>query len=389
MTTILLTALEASGDSLGAGLMRELRHRLGPDVRFVGVGGAEMAAEGLLSAFEISELAVIGFVEGLLAFRRADVRAREVAALAVRERPDIAVLIDSWGFSYLAAKRLRGALPDLPLIKYVAPQVWATRPGRAKTLSGLFDHLISILAFEAPLFEREGVAVTVVGHPALAKDFENVSRPRLQQRIEAEPDDPILLVLPGSRASEVARLMDPFEDAVRRLKVSWPRLHVVVPVATTVAEAVRVKVAGWPLRVHVIEDEEGKRDAMAAATVGLACSGTVTTELAMAGCPMVVAYRVAPLTAAIARMIILTRYATLFNIAAGRAVAPEFIQDDCTGSNLARAVADRLADPAMRARQVADQFDALDRMGMGGAEPSGPAAEAVIKVLAERARPAS
>ena len=389
MTVVLLTAVEASGDALGAGLMRELRHRLGSDVRFVGVGGSEMAAEGLVSAFDISDLSIMGFVEGLLAAPRAAARARQVADLAVRERPDIAVLIDSWGFSYLTAKRLRAALPDLPLVKYVAPQVWATRPGRAKVLARTFDHLISILAFDAPLFEREGVSVTVVGHPALAMDFSHASRPRLRERIDAEPDDAILLVLPGSRPSEVRRLMAPFEDAVHRLKATRPKLHVVVPVAASVADAVKAQVSAWPFRVHVLEDEEGKQDAMAGATVALACSGTVTTELAMAGCPMVVAYRVAPLTAVIARMIILTKWVTLFNIAAGKAIAPEFIQEDCTGPKLAQALAARLDDPSLRARQTAEQFAALDLLGRGGPAPSGPAAEAVVKVLAERGRPAS
>jgi lipid-A-disaccharide synthase len=386
---ILLTAVEASGDALGAGLMRELRRRLGPDVRFIGVGGAAMAAEGLVSAFDVAELSIMGFVEGLLAARRADRRAAQVAALAERERPDVAVLIDSWGFSYLLAKRLRRALPTLPLVKYVAPQVWATRPGRARTLARTFDRLISILAFDAPYFEREGVPVTVVSHPALAMDFSGADPQRLRAHIGAGAEDPILLVLPGSRPSEIARLMAPFEDAIHRLKAERPALHVVVPVAGSVAEAVKAKVSAWPFRAHVVEDEQGKLDAMAGATVALACSGTVTTELAMAGCPMVVAYRVAPLTAVIARMIILTRYVTLFNIAAGKAVAPEFIQEDCTGPKLAAALAARLDDPQARARQVAEQFAALDKLGRGGPEPSIGAAEAVIEVLAERARPAS
>lgn len=387
--TVLLTAVEASGDALGAGLMRELRARLGPDTHFIGVGGAQMAAEGLVSAFDIADLSIMGFVEGLLAAPRAAARARQLADLAVRERPDIAVLIDSWGFSYLTARRLRAALPDLPLVKYVAPQVWATRPGRAKALARTFDHLISILAFDAPLFEREGVAVTVVGHPALAMDFSHASAPRLRERIDAEPDDPILLVLPGSRPGEVARLMAPFEDAIHRLKSDHPRLHIVVPVAASVAATVKARVAAWPFRAHVVEDEEGKLDAMVGSTVALACSGTVTTELAMAGCPMIVAYRVAPLTAVIARMIILTKWVTLFNIAAGKAIAPEFIQQDCTGPKLAAALAERLDDPAMRARQTAEQLAALDILGRGGPAPSGPAAEAVLRVLAERSRPAS
>lgn len=379
---VLLTAVEASGDSLGAGLMRALRARLGPEVRFIGCGGAEMAAEGLQSAFDVSELAVMGFVEGLMAARRADARAAQIAALAQRELPDIAVLIDSWGFSYLVARRLRRTLPGLKLVKYVAPQVWATRPGRARVLARSFDHLISILDFDAPYFEREGITVTRAGHPALARDLSAASPERLRARIEAPADHPILLVLPGSRPGEIARLMDPFEDAIHRLKADRHELEVVVPVAGSVAAMVTSRVASWPFRAHLIEDEQGKADAMAAATAALACSGTVTTELAMAGCPMVVAYRVAPLTAVIARMIIRTRWVTLFNIAAGRAIAPEFIQEDCTGPKLAAALAPLLDDPVRRDRQRDEQFEALDRLGRGGPDPSESAAEAVISLLA-------
>lgn len=379
---ILLTAVEASGDALGAGLMRALRARLGPDIRFIGCGGAEMAAEGLQSAFDTSELAIMGFVEGLMAARRADARAAQVVALAQRERPDIAVLIDSWGFSYLTAKRLRRALPALTLVKYVAPQVWATRPGRARVLARTFDHLISILDFDAPFFEREGIAVTKAGHPALARARNGADPARLRARIGA-PEAPILLVLPGSRPGEIRRLMDPFEDAVRRLKAERHELEVVVPVAASVSALVSSRIASWPFRAHLIEDERGKADAMAAATLALACSGTVTTELAAAGCPMVVAYRVAPLTAMIARMIIQTRWITLFNIAAGREIAPELIQEDCTGPKLAAALAERLDDAQLRARQVADQFAALDLLGRGGPDPSEAAADAVVGLLAK------
>jgi lipid-A-disaccharide synthase len=381
----MLVAAEASGDDRGAGLARALRGRLGEGVRFVGVGGAQMAAEGVQSPFDIAELSILGLAEGLLAYGRVVRRADETAALAVRERPDVAVLIDSWGFTLRVAQRLRRQMPNLPLVKYVGPQVWATRPGRARTLAATVDHLLSIHAFDAPWFEAQGLPVTFVGNSALMVDFSGAQPARLRQEIGAAADDPILIVLPGSRPGEIERMLPPFEEAVRQLKETRPNLHVVIPAAPTVAGMVKARVAGWSHRAHVIEGDEGKLDAMKAATVAMACSGTVTTELALAGVPMVIGYRLGPVSAWIVRRFLLrTKWVTLFNVAAQDFVAPELIQEACNGETLAREIAARLDDPDMRRRQVAAQYAALDKMGRGGPDPSEAAADAVLKVVAER-----
>ena len=382
--TVMLVAAEASGDDRGAGLARALKARLGDGVRFVGVGGERMAAEGVQSPFDIADISILGLVEGLLAYPRIVKRVGETVALAAREKPDVAVLIDSWGFTLRVAQGLRRLDPKLPLIKYVGPQVWATRPGRAKTLAATVDHLLSIHAFDAPWFEAQGLPVTFVGNSALSLDFSTARPDRLREQIGAGPLDPILLVLPGSRPGEIERVLPPFEDAVRRLKAERPALHVVIAAAPTVSAMVKARVAGWPHRAHVIEGDEGKLDAMKAATVALACSGTVTTELALAGAPMVVGYRLGRLTYAILRRLIRTPYITLFNIAAKAFVAPELVQADCTGAKLAQAVAQRLDNPDLRRRQVAAQYAALDTMGRGGPDPSEAAAEAVLKLLVER-----
>ncbi|WP_293681550.1 lipid-A-disaccharide synthase, partial [uncultured Phenylobacterium sp.] len=326
----MLVAAEASGDDRGAGLARALKRRLGDGVRFVGVGGERMAAEGVNSPFGIADLSIFGLLEGLLAYRKVIRRADEVAALAARERPDVAVLIDSWGFTLRVAHRLRKQ--GIPVVKYVAPQVWASRPGRARTTARAYDLLLTIHAFDAPAFEKEGLAVRFVGNSTLAIDFATADPARLRAEIGAGPKTPVLLVAPGSRPSEIARVLPAFEDAVRRLKVERPELRVVLPVARTVAELVKSRVAGWPHSVHVVEGEAAKKDAMRAATVALACSGTVTTELALAGCPVVVGYRLGPFTHALLKRLIRTRWITLFNIAAQDFVAPELIQDDCNGA---------------------------------------------------------
>jgi len=382
--TVMLVAAEASGDDRGAALARALKRRLGDGVRFVGVGGQRMAAEGVQSPFDIAEISILGLLEGLMAYPKIMRRVKDTVALAARETPDIAILIDSWGFTLRVAHGLRRLDPELPLVKYVGPQVWATRPGRAKTLAAAVDHLLAIHAFDAPWFEAEGLPVTFVGNSALSLDFSRADPARLRTRIGAGPDDPILIVLPGSRPGEIQRILPTFEDAVMRLKASRPELHVVVPAAPTVAETVKARVAGWRHRAHVIEGDVGKLDAMKAATMALACSGTVTTELALAGAPMVVGYRLGPVTHALLKRLIRTKYITLFNIAAQAFVAPELVQDDCTGPALAREVARRLDDPGLRHAQIEAQYAALDKMGRGGPDPSEAAAEAILKLLAAR-----
>lgn len=377
---VMLVAAESSGDGLGAGLARALKARLGDGVRFVGVGGPRMAAEGLDSPFDIAELSILGWIEGLMAYGRVKRRVADTVALAVRERPDVAVLIDSWGFTIRVAKALRTALPDLKLVKYVGPQVWASRPGRARTLAGAVDHLLTLHAFDPPWFEKAGLPTTFVGNPSLAIDFSQADGGRFRAEHGLGADQPLLLVLPGSRPAEIERMTPVFEDTVRRLKAERPDLAVAVVVADTVADSVRGRVAGWPFRVTRVEGEAAKKDAMKAATVALATSGTVSTELALAGVPMVIAYRLGDLSYALMKPMISAEHITLFNIAAGERIAPEFVQGEARADRLAAAVAERLDDPALRAEQVRRQFDALDRMGRGQADPSAAAAEAVLKV---------
>jgi len=310
---------------------------------------------------------------------------RETAALAAREKPDIAVLIDSWGFTLRVAHALRRLDPRLPLVKYVGPQVWASRPGRARTLARSVDHLLSIHGFDAPWFEREGLAVTTVGNPTLIRDFSAADPARLRAHIGVGPDDQILLVLPGSRPAEIRHVFPPFEEAVRALKAGRPGLRIVIPVAATVAAEVKERVAAWPFEAHIIEDAALKDDAFVAATAALACSGTVTTELALAGCPMVVGYRLGPVSYRLVMLVFKSPWVTMFNIAAQREVAPELLQADCTGSKLAAAVAARLDDEALRRAQVEAQFEAVRKLGRPEVDPAELAAEAVLKILAETA----
>jgi lipid-A-disaccharide synthase len=380
---IMLVAAEASGDALGAGLAKALKTRLGDDLTLVGIGGPRMAAEGITSPFDIADLSIHGWLEGLKAYGLVKQRVADTTELATRERPDAVVLIDSWGFTIRVAEALRALMPDVPLIKYVGPQVWASRPGRAKTLAAAVDHLLALYAFDAPWFEREGLPTTVVGSQALHVDMSGADADAFRAARGIAPDAPLLLVLPGSRPSEI-RLMTPvYAETVARLKASMPALQVAVVVAGTVAASVRAQVADWPVEAHLVEEDD-KYAAMKAATVALATSGTVSTELALAGAPMIIAYRFQPLSYAIMRPFFTGKYATLFNHAADEEIAPEYIQKDATPEKLVPAVKRLLANPAAREDQSRRQTAALDLMGREGRDPSEIAAEAVLGVIARR-----
>ncbi|WP_287105864.1 lipid-A-disaccharide synthase [Brevundimonas sp.] len=381
---IMLVAAEASGDALGAGLARALRARLGQGVSFVGIGGPRMAAEGVVSPFDIAELSILGWIEGLRAYRTVRRRVAETAALAAREQPDAVVLIDSWGFTIRVAEAIRAARPDVPLIKYVGPQVWASRPGRARTLARAVDHLLALYSFDAPWFEREGLPTTVVGSSALHVDMGGADGAAFRARRGVTPDAKLLLILPGSRPAEIARMTPVYEATVKRLKTQDPGLEVAVVAAGTVSKDVVGRVSAWPFRVHVVDEAE-KYDAMRAATAALATSGTVSTELALAGAPMVIAYKIGGVSYQLMKRLVTAEHITLFNIAAGERIAPEFIQGEASAEKLAAAVGRLLNDPEAAADQARRQTAALDLMGRGGPDPSTLAAEAVLRVIEAKA----
>lgn len=383
MTTkrIMVVAAEASGDALGAGLIAELRKQA-PEagLAFFGVGGARMAEQGVVSPFDISELSILGLLEAVKAYGRVMKRVRETVAYAQRQRPDVVILVDSWGFTLRVANAIRKVMPQVRLIKYVGPQVWAARPGRARTLAQSVDLLLALHPMDPPFFEAAGLKTVVVGNPALNIDFSDADPLAFRKRIDLG-DDPLLLVLLGSRPSEIKRLSPLFAETIARLGAAHPNLRLVMPAADTVRDLVERRMAEWPVKPLLVHGEADKHSAMKAATLALACSGTVSTELALAGCPMVIAYRVEPLTYWIYRRISTLKHVTMFNIMADKRIAPEFIQDDATVDNLVKALDERLGDKALRDNQVAEQFAALDSMGRGQCPPAEKAAAAVLAFL--------
>lgn len=382
---VFLVAGEPSGDALGARLMAALKARTGGAVRFAGVGGEAMAAEGLQSLFPMAELSVMGLAEVLPRLPGLARRLGETARAARRLEPAAVVTIDAPDFCFRLARRLKGA--GFPLIHYVAPSVWAWRPGRARAIARFLDGLLALLPFEPPYFEREGLACTFVGHPVVECGADKGDGAAFRARYGLGADTPLLCVLPGSRRSETARLLPIFAATVGRLRRRHPDLAVVVPVIGDIAETVAGAVTAWPVPVLVVRDKSEKYDAFAAATAALAASGTVALELALAGAPTVIAYRLNPLTAWLARRLLRVRYVSLVNLVLDRPVMPELLQEDCRPERLEEALGGLLGDAAARAVQAEAGREALERLGYGGASPGERAAAAVLDIIAAAGMP--
>lgn len=377
---------EPSGDVLGARLMAALKTETGGHVRFAGVGGPLMAAEGLESLFPIADIALMGIAEVVpkipLVLRRVRETARHARALA----PQVMVTIDVPGFSGRLADRL--AARTFPLVHYVAPTVWAWRAGRARKLARRVDHLLTLLPFEPPWFEREGLPATFVGHPVVESGVAEGDGQRFRRNHGLAAEQPLLCLLPGSRHGEVARLLPVFGAVVAGLAARHRDLRLVVPTLPGVEEPVRAAVAGWPLPSTIVMGDADKYDAFAASLAALAASGTVSLELAIARVPHVIAYAVSPLTAMIARQLIRVRHASLVNILEDRPVVPEFIQERCTPPNILPAMSRLLDDPAARLDQRDVGAKIARQLGGPGAglSPSRAAARVIGGLLAGQAR---
>lgn len=371
-----VVAAEASGDELGGDLIAALRAR-DPTLAFDGVGAGAMAAQGVSSKIDIGGLAILGFFDGLRAFGRVKRAVAETVAAILASRPDVVVLIDSWGFTLRVAQGVRAAAPHIKLVKYIGPQVWATRPGRAKTLARSVDHLICLMQSELPYYAPYGLACTVCGHPALGR-FKPGDGQAFRRRHGVAGDEDVVLVLPGSRPSEIRRIGPTLWRAAGQLHATRPKLRFVAAAAKAVRAAALAQIPSFAV---VIEDNE-KDDAFAAANVAIAASGTVTTEVALQGAPLIVAYKLGWITWAVGRFILFKgKYATLMNVAADAEVAPEFIQTKLTVANLVAAASRLLNQEGAAAAQIAAQNRALDLMGRGGPAASDIAAEAVLGVL--------
>jgi len=373
----MLVCGEPSGDLLGAELMAALRS-ISPAIEITGVGGPAMTAQGLRSLYSLGATAVMGLREVVPRIPAILARVREASNFALTTRPDAVVLIDSPDFTHRIAQRLKRIAPKIRTINYVAPQVWASRGYRARKMARYFDLVLALLPFEPPFFERYGLKAVFVGHPAIERAARMAGGAELRKRLGIAPSAPLLGVFPGSRSNEIRFILPEFREAVARIAAELPGLVNVLPTVPHVGARVRAATQDWPAPLHILEDEVDKFAAFDAIDAALAASGTVTTELALARKPMVVAYRVGRLTFALARHLMTVKHIALVNVLLEREAVPEFLQDRCRGRLLADAVLPLLGDPQAAARQRADLDAATALLGRGGDAPSLRAARAIL-----------
>ena len=377
----MLVCGEPSGDQLGAQLMAGIHALAGERVKIVGVGGPAMAREGLESLFPLGDTAVMGLREVVPAIPRILRRVRQAVDFALRTKPDAVVLIDSPDFTHRIAQAIKKRDPAIRTVNYVAPQVWASRAYRACKMARYFDLVLALFPFEVPFFERYGLKAVFVGHPVIERAARMTGGADLRARLGIGANAPLLALLPGSRTSEIRFIYPVFRAAVARLAKEMPGLVTILPTVPHVAAKVRAGAAGWPTPLHIVESEADKYAAFDAADVALAASGTVTAELALAGTPMVVGYRVGGLTYALSSLIMNVTHITLINILLDREAVPEFLQSRCTPERLADAVLHLFRDGGARAAQKAAMADFAHRLGEGEEAPSLRAARALLDFI--------
>jgi lipid-A-disaccharide synthase len=378
---LFMVAGEHSGDALGGRLMTALNAQSRGRVRYLGVGGPDMRKQGLISQFPLSDVAVMGPAAILKVLPRLIRRVYRTVDAAVAAQPDAIVIIDAPEFTHPIAKRIRRKLPEIPVIDYVSPSVWAWRPGRANRMRAYVDHVLALLPFEPEAHARlGGPACTYVGHPLIERRayIQNIDPEPLRQRLEIAEGQPVLVVLPGSRRSEVERLMQPFGDAVTLIRERGINPVVIIPAVPHVRELIEKSLTSWPVTPYLINDEDDRFRAFKLATAALAASGTVTLELGLARTPMVVGYKVDALAAKF-RFLLKVPSIVLANLVLGENAFPEFKQEDCTGARLAEALIPLLSDTEARARQIRALDQIPDKLQMDVTSPSDAAAEIVLR----------
>jgi lipid-A-disaccharide synthase len=381
---IFLIATEESGDRLGANLMKVLRQRLGGAVRFEGVGGRSMAREGLTSLFPIEELSIIGFAAVVKQLPKILRLIGETADAVTRASPDMLVIIDSPDFTHRVARRVRARDPSIPIVDYVSPSVWAWRSGRARAMRAYVDHVLALLPFEPEAYRRlRGPACSYVGHP-LTEQI-GMLRPGVDEQKRRDAQPPVLLVLPGSRRSEIRHHMAVFGETLGLLRSQGVEFELILPTMPHLQEAVAAALKDWPVQPRVVVGEREKRAAFRIARGALAKSGTVTLELALAGVPMIAAYRTGAVEAWILLRAISVNSVILANLVVGQNVVPEFLQQDCTPEKLAGALREILIDSALRRRQT-EAFAGIDAIMSTGDQPPGVRAADIVLAILHRSR---
>lgn len=379
--TIWLLAGETSGDELGAKLIKALRH-FNPSLKFCGVGGPKMQEQGLELLFPMHDLAVMGLVEVLPKIRMLSNRLNQAVEHIKTVRPDVVVTIDSPGFSLRLLKRIADL--SIPRVHYVAPQVWAWHESRVKKFPGLWEKLLCLLPFEKEFFSKHGLQSTFVGHPILETEVHHGNAEQFRQDHQLSNKTPTILFMPGSRRSELPKLMPVFKQTLSLLKRQLHDVTAVIPTSPLAKERVLHMVNDWPVKPIIIHDPQDKYNAYAAANAALTKSGTTTLELALAKVPMAVTYRVNPVTAMIARRMIKVPYVCMLNLLANDQVVPELLQEDCHPEKLSAMLMGLLTDP-QKAKAQQDAFTEIMHQLSGPNDelPSHVAAKEILEMIKE------
>lgn len=378
---IYLIAGEASGDLLGAHLMAALKKESKRPIKFFGVGGDKMEAEGLKSLFPFQELSMLGFLEILPYLYNIFARIRLAVDDILGKHPDVVITVDVPGFNLRVVERLRKAGLQTKFIHYVAPTVWAYKPQRAELCAKLFDHMLVLLPFEPPYFEKVGLPCTFVGHPVVAETQAGNGQ-AFRDKYQIAPDATLFSILPGSRKGEIERHMPIFARAITLLASRYPKLAIAVAVPKHVMPFVAPYFENCPFRAVIMSGEQDKYDAFAASALALVKSGTVALEVAKAGVPMIVAYRVNPISAYMLKRIALTKYVNLINILHGKEVVPELLQELCSPASIASAASQLLDSSERQAQQKGLCKQALNQLCLpDGTLPSARAAQVILQSI--------
>lgn len=378
---IYLIAGEPSGDALGARLMRSLKKKTDNSVEFFGIGGDSMEKEGLESLFDISELAIMGLAEVIPSIPKVLKRISQTVNDIQKIMPDVVISIDSWGFGSRVQKSLRKKSLGIPQIHYVAPQVWAWKKKRAKTMYKYVDHLLTLFPHELKYFTPYGLESTFVGHPVIESGVVCANEENFRKKYEIAEGTKIISILPGSRHNEVSRLLPIFLEAAEVLDLKYDDLFFVIPTVKTVAKRVKKQAEESALKILVVESEEDRLNAIAASSVAIAASGTVALELAIANVPHTISYAASPLTAFLVRLFIQIKFVNLSNILINREIVPELLQENCTVENIVYNTTQLLDKEELYSKQLAGFKEVQQTLGLGEQKPSDNAADKILEII--------
>ena len=377
---VYIIAGEPSGDFLGGRLMAALIIEKDKQIKFRGVGGQDMTSQGLISLFPMSDLSIMGIMEVVPKIPKLLGRISEVVKDIIDKKPDVVITIDAPDFCFRVAKRLKGR--GMPVVHYVAPTVWAWRKSRAPKISKFFDHIFCLFPFEPPYFESEGLSATFIGHSVIETAANTANGNKFRVAYGISPDAPVIAILPGSRIGEVNRHLPVFKETIIKLQANIPNIELISITTNHISESVKAELIGWPIKSIIIETNSEKYDAMAAANVALAASGTVILELAVVGTPSIVMYQVNALTAFIAKLLVSTKYVSLINILLDQEITPERLAGDCKAEFLVPDVLDLLQSSKAQKKQKSAFKTAIKMLSpLDAQSPSQKAAQTIIELI--------